>query len=131
MTERRLQDAPSLLVDTYRHFTSLVQGEIRLARAEMSEIVTRAGVGIALIAGAFLFALVAVHVLATAIIAQLVAMGLSVAVASLIVCLGFFAIALVMALIGKSRLSASALTPHRTDKNIRDDIEAIREATHV
>lgn len=131
MSKHAIQDAPSLLVDTLRQFSTLVQGEFKLAKAEMSRIVTRAGVGLAMIAVAFLLALVALNVLASAAVAYIAANGLSVGSAALIVggILIIFAIALAFA--GKSRLSADALTPNETAENIRKDIRTIKESTNV
>ena len=131
MAKHGLQDAPTLLVDTFRQFTTLMQGELKLARAELSNIVTRAGMGIAFIAIAMLMALVALNVLASAVVAYLAANGLSIGTAALAVGGLLIVIALILAFMGKSRLSAEALTPDRTVENIRDDIAAMKEASHV
>lgn len=131
MSEHRMKDAPSLLVDALRQFTSLIQGELKLARAEMSSIVTRAGVGIMFIAIAMLMALVALNVLASSAVAYIAAQGLSVGVAALIVG-GILVVGAVgFALAGKARLSAQALTPERTAESLRDDMAAIKEASNV
>lgn len=131
MSEHRVKDAPSLLVDALRQFTSLIQGELKLARAEMSSIVTRAGVGIMFIAIAMLMALVALNVLASSAVAYIAAQGLSVGVAALIVG-GILVVGAVgFALAGKARLSAQALTPERTAESLRDDMAAIKEASNV
>ncbi|PJI84461.1 putative superfamily III holin-X [Yoonia maricola] len=131
MSKHTIQEAPSLLVDTLRQFTSLVQGEVKLAKAEMSRIVTRAGIGIAFLAVAFLLALVSLNVLASAAVAYIAANGLSVGTAALIVGGILIVAATGFALAGKSRLSADALTPDKTADSIRDDITAIREASNV
>lgn len=131
MPKHAIQDAPSLLVDTLRQFSSLVQGELKLARAEMSRIITRAGIGIMLIAIAMLMALVSLNVLASAAVAYIAASGLSVGLSALIVGGVLFVAAAGFALAGKSRLSADALTPDRTTESLRDDIKAMKEASHV
>ncbi len=120
-----------MLVDTLRQFTSLIQGEIKLARAEVSSIATRATVGIAFLAVAFLLALVALNVLASAAVAYVAANGLSVGTGALLVggILLFVAVGFVLA--GKSRLSADALTPQRTAANVRRDIMTLKEASNV
>lgn len=131
MDKRPIQDAPTLLVDTLRHFSALMQGELCLARAEMSNIITRAGVGVLLIAIAMLIALVSLNVLASAAVAYIAQSGLSVGLAALIVGGTLIALAVIFALMGKSRLSADALTPDRTAENLRSDITAIKEASNV
>lgn len=131
MHKNSLQDTPTLLVDTARNFTSLVQSEMDLARAEMSHIVTRAGVGVALIAVAMLMALVSLNVLASAAVAYIAANGFSVGMAALIVGGVLLLVAIILAIVGKSRLSADALTPDKTAKNLKKDFSAIKEASNV
>lgn len=131
MAKHPLNDAPSLFVETLRQFSALVQGEMKLARAEMSNIITRAGVGILLIAIALLMALVALNVFASAAVAYIAASGLSVGLAALIVGGVLILVALGLALAGKSHLSAEALSPERTAQSLRTDIAAIKEASNV
>ncbi|WP_342069830.1 phage holin family protein [Yoonia algicola] len=131
MPKHTIQEAPSLLVDTLRQFTSLVQSELALARAEMSHIVTRAGVGIVLVAIALLMALVSLNVLASAAVAYIASTGLSAGSAALIVGGVLLIAAIGFAFAGKSRLSAEALTPKRTVDSIRDDIHSVKEASNA
>lgn len=131
MAKHAIQDAPSLLVDVLRQFTSLIQGELKLARAEMSGIINRAGIGLLFLAIALLTALVALNVLASAAVAYIAANGVSVGLAALIVGGALLLIAIVCALAGKSRLSAEALTPETTAANLRKDFSAIKEASNV
>jgi len=130
-TKHPIQDAPSLLVDTLRQFMSLIQGEMKLARAEMSQILTRAGVGIAFIAIALIMTMVSLNVLASAAVAMIAANGISIGWSALIVGGVLIIIAAAFALAGKSRLSAEALTPTRTTGSVRDDISAMKEASNV
>lgn len=131
MSNAPLHEAPSMLVDTLRQFSSLIQGEVKLARAEMSGIAVRAGFGFALLAIAFLLALVALNVLASAAVAYVAASGLSLGLAALIVGGVLLMLAAGFALAGKSRLSPDALTPDRTAESVRKDIATLKEATHV
>lgn len=131
MAKHSIQETPSLLVDTLRQFTSLVQGELKLARAEISRIITRAGVGIMFIAVALLLALVSLNVLASAAVAYIAANGLSVGLSALIVGGVLILTAIGFALAGKSRLSAEALKPDLTAESVRDDIAAMKEASNV
>lgn len=131
MPKPSLQDAPSILVDTLRQLSSLVQGEVKLAKAEMSRIVSRAAVGMTFLAVAFLLALVALNVLASAAVAYIAANGVSVGLSALIVGGILSLAAIVCVLMGKSRLNSDALTPEKTAKSLRADITAIKEATNV
>jgi VIT1/CCC1 family predicted Fe2+/Mn2+ transporter len=58
-------------------------------------------------------------------------MGLSIGWAALIVSIAFFALALLMALVGKSRLSSASLTPKRTINQVKSDIHAVKEMARV
>ena len=131
MAKPSIQEAPSLLVDSLRQFTTLVQGEFRLARAELSRAVSRAGTGILFLAIAFLMALVALNVLASAAVAAIAANGLSVGMAALIVGGILLLLTAGFAMAGRSRLSADALSLDRTADSVRKDIHAIKEASNV
>lgn len=131
MAKHPLQDAPTLLVDSLRQFTSLVQGELKLARAEMARIITRASIGIGFLALAFLLALVSLNLLASAAVAFIAANGLSVGQAALCVATLLLLAALGFVLLGKSRLNADALTPDITAESLREDITTIKEASNV
>ncbi|SDY35321.1 phage holin family protein [Citreimonas salinaria] len=125
------RETPSLLVKVLRQFSTLMQDELALARAEMSRNASRAMAGAAMIGVAAIIALVALNVLAAALVAWIAAEGLSFGVASLIVGGTLLVIAIVVGLIGKSRLSAKALSPTRTTRNVERDVETVREATHA
>ncbi|MGR3496927.1 phage holin family protein [Citreimonas sp.] len=125
------RETPSLLVKVLRQFSTLMQDELALARAEMSRNAARAGAGVAMIAVAGIIALVALNVLAAALVAWIAANGFTAGVASLIVGGALLVLALIVALIGKSRLSASALSPSRTARNVERDVETVKEATHA
>lgn len=126
-----LRETPSLLVAALRNFTQLMQDEVALAKAELRRNASRAGVGLALIGVAAILALTALDVVAAAFVAWLSAEGgLSVGTSAIVVGGALLAIAVVLALVGKSRLSADALTPDRTARNLRADIDRMKEATN-
>lgn len=128
MDEPRLQAAPQQIVSTFRHFTTLVQDEIALARAEISKNLSRAGMGIALICIAALMALVALNVFATALIGLLTASGISLWLSALIIGGILLLFAGLFAFVGKSRLEPEALVPSRTIENVKKDFENLKEA---
>ena len=126
-----LRDTPSLLVKVMRQFSTLMQDELALARAEMSRNASRAAAGAAMIGVAGIIALVALNVLAAALVAWIAENGISAGLASLIVGGGLLLLAIVIGLVGKSRVSAKALSPTRTTRNVERDDEAVKEATHA
>lgn len=120
--------ARGLLSDAMANVSSLVRGEVDLARAEISENVTKAGVAFGMIAGAALIALVALNVLAAALVAALTEAGIDAGWAALIVGATLAVIAFVLMGKGVSDLKLSSLAPTRTARNVRRDAEAVKEA---
>ena len=131
MADRDLREAPTLLADTLRHLSSLVQNELALIRAELRQSITSAGIGVAFFVAAALMALVALNVLASALVAWVASAGLSVGLAALFVGGGLLIVAAILALLGKSRLSADALEPTRSMNNVQKDVAAVKEASHA
>lgn len=129
--DKDIREAPGLLVEALRHFSKLMQDEVRLARAEISRNLSRAGMGLAFIGIATILALVGLNVLASALVAWIAAEGLSVGLAALIVGGILLLVAIILALAGKSRLSADALTPSRSTDNLKKDAARIKESTHA
>lgn len=87
---------------------------------------SRAGNGLALLVLAAILALTALDVLAGALVAYLAAVGLSAGIAALIVGGAVLGLALVLAVIGKSRLSSSALGPTRVLRNLHRDAATVK-----
>lgn len=131
MHDPNLQNAPQQIVATFRQFSTLVQDEMQLARAEIKRNLSRAGLGIALICIAALTALVALNVLATALVGVLTANGVPFWLAALIIGGVLILAALVMALAGKSKLEPEALAPKRTIESVKKDVEHLKEAANV
>ncbi|WP_208347028.1 phage holin family protein [Pseudaestuariivita rosea] len=122
---------PSLFVSALKQFSKLMQDEVALAKAEISQNVSRAGVGLAMIGIGAILALVAFNTLAAALVTFIASLGLGAGTAALIVGGGLIIIAAAFVLVGKSRLSADALAPTRAAENIKRDADAIKEAAHV
>ncbi len=125
------RDAPNLLADVIRNASTLMQKEVQLAKTEIAANASRAGVGIALFAIAGILAVIGLNVLVGALVAYLAATSLSAGTAAVIVGGTVLALAIVLALLGKARLSASALKPKRTMANIQRDVAAVKGATNV
>lgn len=126
-----LKDTPSMLVTAFGQFAQLMQDEVALAKSELSRNLKSAGTGLALIGVAAILALVALNVLADALVGYLAATDLSIGTAALIVGGGFLAVAIVLVLMGRAKLSANALKPDRTVRNVSKDLEMMKEATHA
>jgi hypothetical protein len=110
---------------------ALFEAEIALARAEMKRNIARMKGGVVFVIVAVLFALVALNALAVAAVLGLNALGLSMAVSALVTAGGFLVVALVAGLIAARRLRPATLVPERTINNIRADLTAMEEMTHV
>lgn len=125
------RQAPGLIVDALRNFSNLMQTELHLAKAEMANNVSRAGVGIAFFAIAGILALTALNVLAGALVAYIATTGISAGTAALIVGGLTLLIAVILVFAGKARLTADALQPTRTMSNLQRDVSAVKGATNV
>lgn len=122
------KSAGDILSDAMNNVSGLVRSEVDLARAEISENVTRAGVAVGLIAGAAIIALVALNVLAAALVAALTEVGLDAGWSALIVGASLGLLAFVMITKGVNDLKLSSLAPKRTVKNVQRDAAAIKDA---
>ncbi len=125
------KQATGLLGEALHHLTRLIKGEVALAKREISQKISRAGVGIAMIAIAALLALTGLDVLAAAAVTALAAAGLPAWAATLIVAGAVLGIALVLVLVGVSRLKPSNLKPDRSINQVRKDIRTIKENANV
>lgn len=120
-------DLRSLIAGILTEARALLRTELQLARRELSDNAARAGSGLVLFALAALVALVGLGALATAAILGVAALGMAYHWAALIVAAVCLLAALAMALIGKARLSTATLAPKRTLKQVKSDIDAVKE----
>ncbi|TDL83670.1 phage holin family protein [Palleronia sediminis] len=118
----------TLISDAMNNVSALVRNEVDLARAEVSENASRAGVALGLIAGAAIVALVALNVLAAALVSALAETGLEPGWAALIVGVVLAIVGYAMFSKGTSDLKLSSLAPTRTAKNVQRDAEAVKGA---
>lgn len=112
------------------HAQELLKAEMAFAKAEVSRNLTRAGIGLAFLAIAFMLALTATEVLAASVVAGLVSLGMTPGWAALALGAAFLIVAGVLATLGISRLKLSALTPDRTLDNLSDDFDAVKGKHH-
>lgn len=119
--------APSLLNEALTHVSNLVRKEVDLARTEVSENLTRAGVAVGLLVGAIVLALVALNTLAAALVAAITELGIPAGWSALIVGGILALIALAMVSKGTNDLKLSSIAPSRAAKNVRRDAETVKE----
>jgi hypothetical protein len=112
---------PEILGDLLAQFPTLVRKESQLARAEMSEKVTKVGRGIALILSGAVLLIPALVVLLEAGVAALERAGFEPTTAALIAGGGALLVGLILLLIGISRLKVDNLTPDKTMHQIQED----------
>ncbi|WCR10319.1 phage holin family protein [Paracoccus stylophorae] len=121
------KSAGGLVQDAMSNVSALVRNEVDLARAEINENLTKAGVAAGMIAAGAIVVLVALNVLAAALVAALTEAGLDGGWAALIVGVVLAVIAYVMIQKGMNDLKLSSLAPTRTAKNVRRDAEAVKD----
>lgn len=122
------QSTSELVQRASEQITRLVRDEIALAKAELTEKGKHAGIGVGLFGGAGVLALYGVGaMLATVIIA--LSLVLPAWLAALIVTVALFAVAGVLALLGKRQVS-QAVPPEPSDAlaSAKADVDEVRHA---
>ena len=116
----------TLLSDLASETVELLRQELALFKAELQEKLSKAGIGAAALAAA---ALIAFSGWLFLLLAAVFALDLVLPIwaAALIVGALVVAVAVALALYGKSRLRADALTPERTMRSLREDQAWIKE----
>ena len=119
----------ALVHDMTQQMSTLVRDEIRLAQAEMTEKGKKAGRGAGLFGGAGLVALYGVAaLLATVVLALTLLMPAW--LAALIVTVVLFAVAGVVALLGKRHVDAGTpVAPEQTIANVKQDLDTLKGGT--
>ena len=130
-TVRPPDEQPSvgeLVRQASEHVSTLVRGEIELAKAELSDTAKRAGVGGGLLAAAGVVLLLSLPFLFVVLAEALVAIGLWRWLAYLIVWVFFLIVAAVLALIGRGQLR-KVRRPQRTLETVKDTAAWARHPT--
>jgi hypothetical protein len=126
--EKRASSPAAILTAILNHVSALVRKEVDLARAEINESLTRAGVAVALLVVAVIFVLTALEVLAASLVAAVVDLGVAPGLAALLVGVAFLLIALVLVLKARSELKKVSLAPRRTIESITNSAKAVKES---
>ena len=124
-----LRPIPEIFTDLIHQLTGLVRKEGQLARAEISEKMSRALTGMALILIGAVLLVPALVILLQAGMARLVQSGMDPATASLIVGGAALVLGIVLALIGWSFVRPSALVPDKTIDQLQRDAAVAKHAT--
>src|SRR5690242_2193897 len=118
-----------LFGDALETLSKLIQTEVQLAKAEVTQKAAKAGVGIGVLFGAMLLLVPALVLFLIAIAIWLEQLGLSPVVAHLLSgCLALVGSA-ILAMVGMSRLKPEALKPEVTISEVRRDVAAAKEMT--
>lgn len=122
MTTIPNRGVPDVIADLIKEFSTLLRREMRLARTEVSEKVTLAGVGLGLVVAAVGLAVAGLVILLQAGVAALVLQaGLQPWQAAVIVGVATLIVAAILAAIGMSRLKAQNLAPRKTVGQLQRD----------
>ncbi len=116
-----------LVSDALSQVTDLVRNEIQLARAEISEKVRQASIGLGMVAAGAAMAIATLVVLLLALAALLAEAGLPIWVAALLSAIIGAGASAALAWTGLQRLRADALTPKRTIEQLHRDKLAAKE----
>lgn len=119
----------SLVGDAVEQLGKLMQNEVQLAKAELSEKAARAGMGAAYLGAAAILTIPVLVVLLVSLALWLGQMGLSPPLAHLLAAAVGAAVAVVLALLGKSYLTPANLTPKVTMRQVERDVAAAKELT--
>jgi uncharacterized membrane protein YqjE len=116
----------ALVNDLTTQVPELIRSEIRLAQAELTEKGKRAGLGIGMFGGAGIVALYGVGALIATLI-LLLALAMDAWIAALIVTVVLFAVAGVLALLGKKQVDAATpLAPEMAVEGVKEDIATVK-----
>lgn len=124
------QSTSNLLSDALSRISSLVRGEVDLARSEINDNLSSATAALGMIVGAVVIALTALNVLSAALVAGLTELGVPGEWSALIVGVVFGVIAFAMLQKGKADLKLSSLAPTRTAANVKRDAETVKESVN-
>jgi len=127
MAEYPGQGIQTLIGDALRDTTDLARKELALFKAELSDNVRTLLLGVAMMAGAGIFAIAALILFTAALVDWLATKVGSDALANLIVGAVMAAGAVGLVLYGRSTMSSASLAPTRSVKSIQRDTEVLSQ----
>ncbi|ASW54586.1 phage holin family protein [Plantactinospora sp. KBS50] len=122
------QSTAELVQRATEQVSTLIRDELALARAELTEKGKHAGIGVGLFGGGGALALYGLGALVAAVI-MLLALAIPAWLAALIVAVGLFAMAGVLALVGRKQVRrAVPPVPSAAADSLRADVNAVTTA---
>jgi len=118
---------PKLFGDAVEQLGKLVQNEAQLARAEISQKITQAGIGAAYVAGAAILCIPVLVLLLITLALWLTQLGLSPVLAHLVSGLVGAVTSGVLAAVGLSYFKAENLKPKVTLQQVQRDVTTAKE----
>ena len=118
---------PELFGDAIEQLGKLVQNEVQLARAEISQKMTQAGRGAAYIAAAAILAIPVLVMLLITLALWLNQMGLSPVLSHLTAAAAGALASVVLGVMGTSYLKPEKLTPNVTIGQVKRDVAAAKD----
>jgi hypothetical protein len=118
---------PALFGDAIEQLGKLVSNEVQLARAEISEKVAQAGMGVAYVAAAGVMMIPVLVVLLITLALWLIQTGMSPVVSHLIAAAVGAVVSLILGVVGLNHLKPEKLTPTVTIQQVERDMAAAKE----
>jgi hypothetical protein len=122
-----VRSIPALVGEAIEQLGKLVSNEVQLARAEISEKVAQAGMGVAYVAAAGVLMVPVLVVLLLTLALWLVQTGMSPIVSHLIAAAVGAAVSLILGVVGLNHLKPQKLTPTVTIEQVERDVAAAKE----
>ena len=122
-----VRSIPALFGDAIEHLGKLVHNEVQLARAEISEKVAQAGMGVTYVAAAGVLMIPVLVVLLITLALWLNDMGLSLVISHLIAAASGAVVSVILGVVGLNRFKAKKLTPTVTIQQVEHDVAAAKE----
>lgn len=116
----------TIIKELMENISTLFRSEIALLKWELKDTLAKVGTGAGMFAGAAFVALFGLAFLFVTILLVLVRIGIPAWLSALIVTVVLFAVAGVLALIGRKKFAAAKFVPRESVDQIKSDIETIK-----
>ncbi len=118
---------PELFGDAIEQLGKLVQNEVQLARAEISQKAAQAAMGVAYVGAAAILCIPVLVLLLMALALWLIQMGFSPVSAHLLAAAAGALVSVLLGIVGLNRLKPENLTPNVTLRQVKRDVAAAKE----
>jgi len=121
------RSVPEIFTDVVSQLSALLRKEGQLARAEISDNISKAGTGLALVVVGAVLLIPALVVLLQAVVLALEDQGFSTTAAAALAGGVALALGLILLLVGMRRLKPEAMIPHRTIHQLQQDASVAQD----